>query len=85
MFALKARYEDGEVRWLRTPRVAGSHSLIVVFEDVDDPESGGPDEERAELSAFAMGALDRAYGPDEPDYSDAMLKAVNRDFVPEGR
>ena len=33
-----------------------------------------PDSERAEWSALGMRNLARAYGPDEPDYSEADLK-----------
>ena len=34
MLAVKAKYENGTVRWERKPPVEGLHDLIVVFADV---------------------------------------------------
>ncbi len=34
MLAVKAKYENGAVRWEQKPPVTGFHDLIVVFRDV---------------------------------------------------
>lgn len=36
MLAVKATYDNGAVRWLQKPKVGGKHSVLVVFENVDD-------------------------------------------------
>ena len=36
MLAIKAKYENGVVRWLGNPPVSGTHDLIVLFEDMAD-------------------------------------------------
>jgi len=92
MLAVKAKYENGTVRWERKPPVKGLHDLIVVFADVsasDRAEQGaGPtdvhdksDESRI-WSVFSLANLESAYGDDEPEYSDAMLKTPNPEFAP---
>ena len=35
MLAVKATYENGEIKWAKRPNIGGRHELIVVFEDVD--------------------------------------------------
>jgi hypothetical protein len=37
------------------------------------PQPGAQDPEREEWLAFARAAFARAYGPDEPDHSDAPI------------
>jgi len=92
MLAVKAKYENGTVRWEQKPPVKGLHDLIVVFADVsatDPSEQGaGPadvldksDESRI-WTDFSMANLEAAYGDDEPEYSDAMLKTPNPEFAP---
>ena len=92
MLAVKAKYEDGTVRWERKPPVKGLHDLIVVFADVsasDRTEQGaGPadvhdnsDESRI-WADFSLANLESAYGDDEPEYSDVMLKTPNPEFAP---
>jgi hypothetical protein len=44
-----------------------------------------PDVERADWSALATQSLARAYGPDEPDYSEAAVLAALDDFTRRGR
>ena len=46
MLAVKAKYDNGAVRWPGKPPVGGLHELIVIFEDV--PESSA--ERTSELS-----------------------------------
>jgi len=92
MLAVKAKYENGTVRWVRSPPVKGSHDLIVVFADVpalDQVEQGAMTrtvcEERDESRAWtdlALANLEAAYSDDEPEYSDAMLKTPNPEFAP---
>ncbi len=59
MLAVKAKYENGTVRWERQPPVKGSHDLIVVFADVSSSDQDEtPTDERevwrkAQESAFA--------------------------------
>jgi|GEM_PF-2658607 hypothetical protein len=36
MLAIKAKYDNGIVRWLGKPPVSGMHDLIVLFEDVPE-------------------------------------------------
>lgn len=43
MLAVKAKYEDGTVRWERKPPVKGLHDLIVVFLDISDAGCAEPD------------------------------------------
>ncbi len=38
MLAVKAAYDNGTVRWLQKPPDSGVHSLIVIFEDIEDSE-----------------------------------------------
>ena len=42
MLAIKAKYDNGIVRWLENPPVSGTHDLIVLFEDLAgaQPEGG---------------------------------------------
>ncbi len=92
MLAVKAKYENGTVRWERQPPVKGLHDLIVVFADVPASER---DEQGASPSAvrdagdesrvwadLALANLEAAYGANEPEYSDAMLKTSNPEFAP---
>lgn len=59
MLAVKAKYENGTVRWERKPPVRGLHDLIVVFADVpsSDQDVALSDERevwrKAQESAFA--------------------------------
>ncbi len=89
MLAVKAKYENGTVRWERKPPVKGLHDLIVVFADVctsDRTENGAEpsdgigknpeNDERRIWADFSVANLDSAYGADEPEYSDAMLKTA---------
>lgn len=36
MLAVKAKYDNGVVRWLDEPPIKGFHDLIILFEDVAD-------------------------------------------------
>ena len=40
MLAVKAKYENGTVRWEQKPPVEGLHDLIVVFADVSASNIG---------------------------------------------
>ncbi len=42
MLAIKAKYDNGVVRWLENPPVSGKHDLIVLFADMAEaqPQSG---------------------------------------------
>lgn len=92
MLAVKAKYENGTVRWERKPPVKGLHDLIVVFADVPDTDRSEPDalsstvREKSDESRiwgdFSLANLESAYGDDEPAYSDAMLKTPNPEFAP---
>ena len=42
MLAVKAKYENGTVRWERKPPMEGSHDLIVVFADVPASDQDMP-------------------------------------------
>ncbi len=92
MLAVKAKYENGTVRWERTPPVKGLHDLIVVFADVpasDQDEQGilpsvvrDIGDERQAWTDLALANLEAAYSDDEPEYYDAMLKTPNTEFAP---
>ncbi len=43
MLAVKAKYENGTVRWERQPPVEGLHDLIVVFDPADEHVHAGCD------------------------------------------
>jgi antitoxin (DNA-binding transcriptional repressor) of toxin-antitoxin stability system len=45
-------------------------------------EEGAPDAEREEWTRAAMANLERAYGPDEPDYSAAAIIERNPHYRP---
>ena len=45
-------------------------------------EEGAPDAEREEWTRAAMANLERAYGPDEPDYSAAAIIEPNPHYRP---
>ena len=90
MLAVKASYDNGVVRWVKKPRVSGFHNLVVVFDDVDEQDdqsskvtaSGQPpsDDDFKHL-IFSLSCLENAYGNDEPDYTDDMLKTRNQEFT----
>ncbi len=92
MLAVKAKYENGIVRWERQPPVKGLHDLIVVFADVPaselDEQGVLPSvvrdigDERQAWTDLALANLEEAYSDDEPEYSDAMLKTPNPEFAP---
>ena len=92
MLAVKAKYENGTVHWEQKPPVAGSHDLIVVFADVPDAGHAEPDDPSATVREahdenriwgdFSLANLEAAYGDDEPEYSDVMLKTPNPEFAP---
>lgn len=56
MLAVKAKYEDGVVRWLDKPAIKGAHNLIVLFEDVAD------ESEKAVLDINQLPALPELEG-----------------------
>ena len=75
MLAVKARFDGKRVvlpEVLRRP--AGT--AIVVFTDQET------DRERDEWSGFSLRDLARAYGPNEPDYSKAVVRETNADYEP---
>ena len=75
MLAVKARFDGKKVVLPEVPRHPAG-TVIVVFTDQD------ADKEREDWSDFSLRALDRAYGPNEPDYSRAVVKETNPEYEP---
>lgn len=42
MLAVKAKYENGKVRWEQKPPLTGMHDLIVVFADASSSDLDAP-------------------------------------------
>ncbi|SMP47742.1 hypothetical protein SAMN06295888_104185 [Desulfonatronum zhilinae] len=94
MFAMRAVYENGHVHIEHMPPLSGRHNMIVVFENIDDADAlccgegaipvnvSYPDSENQDRENFSLSCLEYAYGDDEPEYTDAMLKTVNPAFQP---
>lgn len=57
MLAVKAKYENGAVRWLRKPPVMGTHNLTVVFEDVEEALSVHLREDELDTGSRKMKAI----------------------------
>ncbi len=75
MLAVKARFDGKRVLLPEVPkRPAGT--VIVVFTDQET------DWERDDWSGFSLQDLARAYGPNEPDYSKAVVRETNADYEP---
>ncbi len=49
MLAVKAKYENGAVRWEQKPPVTGLHDLIVVFEDIPASDQDVPPTDEREV------------------------------------
>ncbi len=60
MLAVKAEYDNGQVRWHRKPSVSGRHPLRIVFVDIEEcsdrtaEESGGLLEEKKKMAISSM-------------------------------
>ena len=72
MLAVKARFDGKRVVLTEVPRRPAG-TVIVVFTDQET------DRERDEWSGFSLRDLARAYGPNEPDYSKAVVRETNAD------
>jgi hypothetical protein len=57
MLAIKAKYENGIVRWLENPPVSGKHDLIVLFEDMAEGHPQGGPSTKAENTRMGEEAL----------------------------
>lgn len=94
MIAMRAVYENGHLHIEHMPPLSGRYNMIVVFENIDDAEAlrhgkevipvnmAYPDSEDQDRDIFSLSCLEHAYGHDEPEYTDAMLKSVNPAFQP---
>ncbi len=51
MFAVKAVYDNGTVKWTRRMTIPGRHNLIVLFEDVSGSDLMDSDENLSVSSA----------------------------------
>ena len=68
MLAIKAVYENGEVRWMQRPPDDGRHDLIVVFEDI--PEARRSDDAKTDGTGSQPLDVDRAIERIQHTYSD---------------
>jgi hypothetical protein len=75
MLAVKARFDGKSVVLPEVPRHPAG-AVIVVFTDQET------DQERDDWSGFSLRDLARAYGPNEPDYSRAVVRETNADYEP---
>ncbi len=94
MFAVRAVYENGQMHLEKDVQLSGRYNLIVIFETNEKSEvlsnrAGElhenvqyPGSENQELVKFSLSCLEYAYGDDEPEYTDDMLKTVNPEFQP---
>jgi hypothetical protein len=76
MVLLKARVVDRTHLELTRPILASEGEFVLVSVAMPDDLSG----ERAEWEALSAEGLARAYGPDEPDYTAAMVKEANPEY-----
>ncbi|WP_045213736.1 hypothetical protein [Desulfonatronovibrio magnus] len=94
MLAVRAVYENGQIHLEKDVQLSGRYNLIVIFDNFEKSEelgnrTGGlhkngqdPCSENQELINFSLSCLEYAYGGDEPEYTDNMLKSVNPEFQP---
>ncbi len=68
MKALKAIYDGQKVLFEQETNIPKDSKLIVILLS---------DDEDADWYSFSARNLNRAYGEDEPDYSDALIKESN--------
>ncbi len=84
MLTVRATYNNGAVQWRRKPRLKGNHEVLITFMNEDD--SVAPSKSHSihsndeEWTTFALSNLENAYGNDEPEYTDDMLKTRNPEF-----
>ena len=70
MLAIKAKYDNGVVRWLENPPVGGTHDLIVLFEDVAGglPQGG----QSARISVDELQPLPELFGSVPNGWKEAI-------------
>jgi hypothetical protein len=84
MLAVKATYENGQIKWSKQPDIHGQHRLIVVFEDVEQPQSP-PDSRAVKKECLSWEGFDALIGcaavrEDGAERHDAYL-AEKRDHA----
>jgi len=75
MLAVKARFDGKKVVLPQIPKHPAG-AVIVVFTDQE------ADKEREDWSSLSSQNLAHAYGPNEPDYSKAVVRETNADYEP---
>lgn len=75
MLAVKAKYENGVVRWLENPPVSGKHDLIVLFENtVEGDTQGAPSPQRGytQLNEEVLSPLPELIGSVPDGWKEAI-------------
>ena len=75
MFAVNATFDGKKIVLSEVPRRPAGTVIVVFTDQVTDRE-------RDDWSDFSLRDLACAYGPNEPDYSRAVVKEANADYQP---
>ena len=73
MLAVKAKYENGIVRWEQEPPVKGLHDLIVVFADVPASAQKHPStDERGDWQKAQESVFEKVWGNQDDAVYDSL-------------